>query len=333
LACNPAGVLKKPPEISELTRRAWPLFVEARRLEAEGRYDEAFDTFAEANRLKREDVQTGDYVTRHAAGVGDLKRIFTPDFIRQHQTTNPVIAPIFIVGMPRSGSTLVEQILASHPNVHGLGESSALVHSVGDAYPFNPLGSFDVSLMTAKYLAAAKREGWRRSRRFTDKRLANYTLIGFIHMMFPRAIILHTMRDPADTCFSCFRRLFDPLQDTRFAYDLGDLGRYYVAYRDMMNHWAAVLMGRVINVDYESLVADPEGRTRWLLGACQLPWDDRCLRFYENDRPVWTNSAEQVREPIFETSIGRWQPYEKHLGPLFDALGPYAPKPSDRTLS
>ena len=148
--------------------------------------------------------------------------------------------------------------------------------------------------------------------------------IGLIHLMLPKAVILHSVRDPVDTCLACYRKLFLTGHET--TYDLTEVGEEYVRFREMMDHWAAVLPGRVIEVSHESLVADPERQIRWLVTeACGLDWDPACLRFYETKRPVRTASVAQVRQPIFTTSVGRWHRYEKHLGPLFEALGPYAP--------
>jgi hypothetical protein len=148
--------------------------------------------------------------------------------------------------------------------------------------------------------------------------------IGLIHLMLPKAVILHSVRDPVDTCLACYRQLFETANEC--SYDLADIGHEYVRYREMMDHWASVLPGRVIDVSHEALVADPERQTRWLVTeACGLEWDPACLRFYETKRPVRTASVAQVRQPIFTTSVERWRRYEKHLAPLFEALGPYAP--------
>jgi len=142
--------------------------------------------------------------------------------------------------------------------------------------------------------------------------------------MLPKAVILQTVRNPLDTCLSCFRANFMTGQETSF--DLGDIGREYVRYREMMDHWTSLLPGRVVDVPHEALVAEPERMIRWLVTeACGLAWDPACLRFWENPQPVETASLVQVREPIFTRSVERWRRYERHLGLLFEALGPYAP--------
>jgi hypothetical protein len=314
-----------PPPPSPTTERAWQLFTRGYALESAGRFDDAFEAFAEANRWKRSEFDAEAHVASHEAGVKELRRIFTRDFLTSHQTRNPLRSPIFIVGMPRSGSTLVEQILATHPKVQGMGESNHFAKISRRYFPFG-LGPTDPEKMAVEYLKAMHGAGWKSSARFTDKTLLHYPSIGLLHMMFPKATILNMVREPVDTLFSCYRQMFSDWTDTRFTYDLGHLGRQYVAYREMMNHWDTVLPGRVLNVNHEALVANGDRGIRDVVEACDLPWDDRCLRFFENKRTVHTASKDQVRRPIFTESLGRWRCYERHLGPLFTALGPFAPR-------
>ena len=154
----------------------------------------------------------------------------------------------------------------------------------------------------------------------------NYSEIGMIHLCLPNAVILHSVRDPVDTCLGCYKQIFVSGHET--TYDLTLVGKTYVLYRRLMEHWNRVLPGRVVDVVYEKLVADPETEIRRLLTVCGLPWDDACLRFHENQRSVRTASSSQVRQPIYKSSLQRWRRYEKHLGPLLEALGPYAPEPA-----
>jgi len=311
---------------SAADQAAAPFFAAGRRLEAEGCYDEAFAAFAEGNRIKWQSIVTQQEWGREKATAALLKGMFTSLFLIANATSNPTVAPIFIVGLPRSGSTLIEQILASHPAVHGMGESSALPRILQGAFPFDSSGYFDPSRMADAYLKAIQADGWVSVPRFTDKQLSNFRYIGFIHMMFPRAVILHAQRDPMDSCLSSFRTHFgSDAGAQKYCYDLADLGRRYRAYRDLMSHWNMVLMGRMVTVDYEELVANPESKIRWLLDICGLAFNESCLRFHENTRDVFTASAEQVRRPIFSDSIGRWRQYRKHLRPLIEALGSYAP--------
>jgi tetratricopeptide (TPR) repeat protein len=267
---------------------------------------------------------------------------FTQEFLGRYRGFgHPSSLPIFVVGMPRSGSTLIEQILSSHPLVHGAGEVDTLsAHLVRMQWPhvgYRLPGPDGVTRPTeppkppARYFrerGAAYVKALRafnpRAQRVVDKMLGNYQHVGMIELCLPKAVIIHAVRDPVDNCLGCYKRLFATGNET--TYDLGDIGRHYVHYRRTMEHWARVLPGRVVDVVYEEMVAEPADQIRRLLEACGLPWNDACMRFYETQRPVRTASLVQVRRPIYQTSVQRWRRYEKHLGPLFEALGPYAPK-------
>jgi hypothetical protein len=238
-------------------------------------------------------------------------------------------APIFIVGLPRSGSTLVEQILATHSAVEGLGEAVLAANATADRVDWlqpTKLTRSSVRNLASKLLERAQDKGWRNSPRFVDKTLTGGIFIGYLHILFPNAVFIHSTREPPDVCFAAYRHPFAMGSATWFSADLGATGRYYVRHQAMMNHWAKVLPGRVVDIALEDLVNDFEPTARRLIAACGLPWEDQCLRFYENPREVRTASAAQVRRPIFTESLGRWRNYKDHLGPLFEALGPYAPK-------
>jgi tetratricopeptide (TPR) repeat protein len=318
-------------------------------LEREKKYDAAFVAFAAGNLLRREHLdETIDEPQKpviappsarprkwhpqraaeeHSAEIANAKRTFTREFIGQHEGLGDITrAPIFIVGMPRSGSTLIEQILSSHKDVTGLGEANALWSTVSKSYPYadQPQQPKHFRALAKTYLEKLHALGWGKSPFVVDKMLGNYMAIGMIHLMLPNATILHSVRDPVDNCLACFRKLFKSGNETTF--DLADIGAQYVRYREMMDHWDAVLPGRIVTVRHEDLVESPDEKIRWLVTkACGLKWDDACLRFYETDRPVRTASIAQVRQPIFKSSVERWRRYEAHLGPLFEALGPYAP--------
>jgi tetratricopeptide (TPR) repeat protein len=237
--------------------------------------------------------------------------------------------PIFILGMPRSGTTLVEQILASHPMVHGAGELKTfdeIVRAIrgpdGATIPYPKfvpaLDRSEMASIGARYLAAIDARA-PNDERVTDKMPSNYYLVGLIHLALPNAKIIHTVRDPVDTCISCFSKLFTEGQS--YTYDLGELGRYYKRYERLMAHWRDVLPpGRILDVRYEDVVADLEAQARRIVSHCELPWDDRCLSFHETDRPVRTASATQVRQPIYSSAVGRWRVYEEFLEPLLTAL-------------
>jgi len=299
-------------------------------LEARGEDDAAFAAFAAGNRMKLQALgrtarTPGAVAAEHAAAIGRVKSLFSPSFMAAHRDEgDPLPAPIFIVGMPRSGSSLLEQILASHPRVQGMGEVAVLSSMLDDPYAAAPGAATwppDPRPLAQAYLAAMRGRGWKGHPRFVDKTLENYLHVGMIALMFPKATILHSVRDPVDTCLACFRQLFARGGET--LYDLSQIGDEYVRYAQAMEHWKAVAPGRVIDVSLDALVASPEARIRWLVGeVCGLPWDRRCLSFHQAKRAVRTASAGQVREPIFTSSIGRWRRYEKQLGPLLEALEP-----------
>jgi tetratricopeptide (TPR) repeat protein len=238
--------------------------------------------------------------------------------------------PVFILGMPRSGTSLVEQILASHPRVLGAGELTAMDEALGAVrasrgllpYP-DCVGALDAAAIQeigARYLAHVRGLAPAGTTRVTDKMPSNFLLAGLIHQVLPNARIIHTVRDPVDTCISCFSRLF--ALEHNYTYDLAELGRYYRAYQRLMAHWHRVLPpGRILNVRYEELVADLDGQARRMVAHCGLDWDDRCLAFHRTQRAVRTASAMQVRQPIYTSSIGLRRHYEPFLGPLLAALG------------
>lgn len=298
-----------------------------------GEYDRAFAAYAEGNRLQHsllphDEAQAEAVLTR-------IKKIFTPDFLTKPDGAFPPNlggkTPVFIVGMPRSGTTLIEQILASHPNVFGAGELIDLhevIHGAVGAITGQPFTAWapkltadDFQHLGEEYLERV----WRlnpEAAYITDKMPANFFYIGMIRRMLPQARIIHAMRDPMDSCLSCFARLFN---DTMaFAYDLGTLGRYYVRYMQLMDHWQATLPeGTILNVRYEEVVADVEGQARRMLAYLGLPWDDACLDFHNNKRLVKTASIAQVRRPIYTTSVARWQRFGPHLDPLFEIVKDY----------
>lgn len=294
-----------------------------------GEHDRAFRHAAAGNRLKRASLAYD--VAKDEALAERIVAAFDRPLMDAVAGAGLADArPIFIVGMPRSGTTLVEQILASHSRVKALGEVEHFRDAVrevvlagGRRFPesVRGLGRGDFRRLGRAY---AKRIGKTEPSvlRVTDKMPRNFFFAGLIGLAMPEARIVHCVRDPVDTCLSCFRIHFPHGQE--FAYDLGDLGRYYRLYARLMDHWRAVLPGRILDVSYEGLVADPEPEMRRLLEFCGLPWEDACRDFHRTRRPVRTASAHQVRKPIYRTSVKRWKKYEKHLDPLLQALGPLA---------
>ncbi len=257
-----------------------------------------------------------------------IEEVFSRDLVvKKSGGGDPSTRPIFVLGMPRSGTTLVEQIIASHPMAHGAGELMALHETVGAAAARGPAFPEIMNSMVAAGLGRLGADYLQRMRKIapdgivvTDKMPSNYYYVGLIHLALPNAKIVHTIRDPIDNCISCFSKLFSAEQN--HTYDLGELGRYYRRYEQLMAHWRRVLPpGAFLDVRYEDVVADVEGEARRILAHCGLPWDERCLNFHETDRPVRTASATQVRQPIYNNAVGRWRVYEEFLAPLLEALG------------
>jgi len=235
-------------------------------------------------------------------------------------------APIFVLGMPRSGSSLVEQILASHAGVTGAGEINlfgAAVHAVLGPRRF-PDGLAALTEADFARIGALYRSGERRlagpGRRLVNKLPENFLLLGLIRRALPEASVIHARRAPLDICLSCFSHLFT--QGQPYSYDLGELGRYYRRYDGLMGHWRDILPpGSMIEIEYETLVADFEREVRRLLAACGLGWDPACLEFHRTERPVMTGSLRQVRQPRYRTSVREWRPSALHIAPLSEALG------------
>jgi tetratricopeptide (TPR) repeat protein len=268
-----------------------------------------------------------------AAALGGMERIrsvFTAALLAARQSLgDPSAVPVFIVGMPRSGTTLIEQVLASHAEVHGAGERAELTQAItrlnaermgAAVFPEAvwTLSGETLHRMGADYVAALRplAPG---ATRIVDKMPGNFLYLGLIRLILPTARIIHVRRNPVDTCLSCFSKLFTGNQ--AFAYDLRELGRYYRGYQRLMAHWHNVLPPDVLlEVEYEAVVSDFEAQARRIVAHCDLPWDSACLEFHKNMRPVHTASMAQVRQPIYRSSVGRWRPDDALLQPLLEAL-------------
>ncbi|RAK65411.1 tetratricopeptide repeat-containing sulfotransferase family protein [Phenylobacterium kunshanense] len=307
-------------------------FALGKALEDAGRHAEAFQRYADGAAIQRRRLdyapeETTIQMRRAKALMG---KTF---FVLRAGQGDPRPDPIFILGLPRSGSTLVEQILASHSQVEGTHElpyvpnlaarlaGRARRESEG-AYPdiLAALSPDELAALGAEYLERARVHRKLGRPFFIDKLPNNWIHAGFIHLILPNAKIIDARRHPLGCCFSAFKQHFAVGQP--FSYDLGDLGRYYRDYVELMAHFDEILPGRIHRVIYEEMVADPEAQTRALLTHCGLPFEEACLRFYENDRAVRTASSEQVRRPIFTDAADHWRNYEPWLGPLKAALGP-----------
>ncbi len=292
-----------------------------------GDYARAFENFRAGNDLavSKESFSAPNW----DAHIDRLIAVFSPEFFAARANLGTSSRrPIFIVGMPRSGTTLVEQIVASHPEAAAGDELDAipdlvkgLPQRLGTATPYPAcvaeMGEPGARAMALEYLADLDRVD-SASARVTDKQPFNFEHLGLLALLFPQATFIHCRRDPLDTCLSCYFQMFGPRVD--FSFNLENLGAYYRGYRRLMNHWRRVLPVSMLEVDYEETVADQEGTSRRLIEHCGLPWDDRCLTFHKTQRPVGTSSAWQVRRPIYKDSVGRWRHYEPFLKPLQAAL-------------
>jgi tetratricopeptide (TPR) repeat protein len=288
-----------------------------------GRCEESFRQLRQANASKRREISYDEPTS--LALLDRVAATFTRETMTRHRDAGAVSPlPIFIVGMPRSGTTLVEQILASHPRVFGAGELPDFGEVVAQHVAFpEAVTTLDPASLRRIGTAYCARLGARApdAAGITDKTPSNFLFAGLIALALPQARIIHVRRDPGDTCFSCFATLFSAGQP--FAYDLGELGRYYRAYDRLMAHWRRVLPeGTMIELRYEALVADLAGEARRLVAFCGLDWDAACLAFHRTPRVVRTASAAQVRQPIYRSSLGRARAYGDLLRPLLDALGP-----------
>jgi hypothetical protein len=308
--------------------RADLLFALAKASADVGRNEESFRHYVDANRAMRGVIRYNEAAV--LGGYNSLARSFTAElFAAKAGFGDPSIRPIFIVGLPRSGSSLIEQILASHRDVFGAGENPFFLEAVGNA--LSGAGADPAQLTTAQ-LRALGAEYLRRiaiaapqAPRVTDKMLSNDFFVGLIHLALPNARIVHIVRDPLDTCLSIFSKHFGAT--LAYAYDLGEIGRFYRAERRLMAHWQRVLPARtMLELRYEDVVADLEGQVRRLLAFCDLDWDPACLSFETTPRAVWTASATQVRQPLYRSAVGRWRPSAGMLRPLLDGLGEYAGK-------
>ncbi|MFQ1702542.1 tetratricopeptide repeat-containing sulfotransferase family protein [Loktanella agnita] len=292
-------------------------------------YDAAFTQFVTAK------DETGEKfaIDTHREAFAKRKEIFTAPFLEARSNLgSPSERPIFVVGMPRSGTTLTEQILASHPQIAGAGELSNIRMLAGDlgfgdidrtrfGRSLEKLTEGQARKLASRYLAVLKRHS-ASAQRVVDKMPHNYELLGLIAILFPRAQIIHCQRDAMDTCVSCFTQHFSETHG--YNADLRTLGQYYRAYDDLMAHWHTVLPGRILDSRYEDMIADQEAASRRLIAWTGLEWDDACLSFQNTERMVKTPSRWQVRQPIYKTSVKKWQNYAEHLGPLKQALGSLA---------
>ncbi|MFQ5470195.1 MAG: sulfotransferase [Gammaproteobacteria bacterium] len=288
-------------------------------------YDDAFKYFNSGNKLRNAHFD----IDKFEAHINDIINIFSSDFFHRTEKATPgAIHPIFIIGMPRSGTSLVEQILDSHPAICGAGELKNLLEMARELPEYVhsellfPLCVPDLSTEQLNNLAQQYlvhlREICNNAEFITDKMPHNFLRLGLIALLFPNAKIIHCKRNPLDTCLSCYINDFTTGHD--YSYNLKNLGTYYRQYLRLMEHWHANIDLPIIDIQYEALIADQESKSRELVQFCGLEWDAQCLKFFENKRYVNTLSYDQVRKPIYTNSIERWRRYEPHLKELIDAI-------------
>ncbi len=292
------------------------------------RYDEAFKYYSAANKLA-DGKYNGPELERQYA---DLKKTYTKKFFEERREFGVSSErPVFIVGMPRSGTTLLETVIGSHPLAYPAGEletvkrlerdmGSLVFKDEGIQKNARQLTWVGAEVLAERYLDAIDRRARNdKAVRITDKMPHNFQAVGFIALLFPKARIIHAKRNPMDTCLSCWMQNFN--DSHTYSRDLVDAGHHYRQYQDLMAHWHEVLPGRILDVEYEDLVSNQEETSRKIIDHVGLEWDDTVLKFHEYERTVLTASVWQVRQPIYKQSAGRWKNYEAHIGPLRRSLG------------
>jgi len=306
-------------------------YAQAKAFEDVGELDAAFTHYAIGGAKKR---KIEEYSERNNAKLFQvMAKILNRDFFaapRQPGCDSDV--PVFILGMPRSGTSLIEQILSSHPDIFGAGELKLMtgvlenisvgptrlrMNDIEATFPYEVNASYEAR--GRRYVEHLIRLAPKPYRRIVDKMPGNFNFVGLIHLVLPNAKIIHSQRDPVETCLSCYRIHF--AEGQQWSYNLRELGRYYRRYWGLMQHWSETLPGVMYEIKYEDTVADVEASARGLIAHLGLEWTDSCLKFYETERPVKTASASQVRKPIYTTSVNRWRKYEKYLTPLLEELG------------
>ncbi len=290
-------------------------------------FDEAFKFFSEGNNFHREDISFS--MKKEKNEFLKIKQIFNESFLNKFKkTTNIKYSPIFILGMPRSGTTLVEQIISSHPEVFGGDELNFLTDIVQKYFKdekfelvlnkFSSLNDRDLNTLADAYIKNLKKIS-NNSQRSTDKLPINFKWIGLIKILMPNSKIIHCYRNPMDNCFSIFKNFFTSRELT-FAYNLDEIIQFYNLYEDLMIYWKKVIPKFIIDIKYENIVQNSEEEIKRLINKCDLKWNDSCLKFYNNKRAISTTSDVQARKKIYKTSINTWKKYEKDLKIPFEKL-------------
>ncbi|MDP7143297.1 MAG: tetratricopeptide repeat protein [Alphaproteobacteria bacterium] len=286
--------------------------------EAAKDYDKAFEHLKAANDARKAGLPAGALTSGHV--LDNLKQIYTPQHFKEHEGKGySSDIPVFIVGMPRSGTTLTEQIISSHPDVYGAGELTYTGKVIRETGPLSPERAADMGAFYVDLVKELDMSG--NAKRITDKLPANYMRIGLIKTILPHAKIIHCRRNPMDTCLSCYKQNF--ARGQYWSYDLDAMGREYQEYLDIMDYWRDVLPAdSFLEIDYEQTVGDFENQARKLIDYVGLDWHDACLEPHKQKRSVLTASKAQVIKPVYQSSVEKWKRYETHLAPLAEMLVP-----------
>jgi tetratricopeptide (TPR) repeat protein len=291
----------------------------AKELEDLQRYDESFQYLQEGSVRRRQGLQYD--VQDDVDSMEMIARHFDHELLNSQHRHHATKRPIFVLGLPRSGTTLVDRIISSHSQVASLGETKALVYALsresgaasGKAELIKKSACIDFAALGSRYCEAIDGYGDPASR-LVDKTPLNYLYLGLIFLAMPDAKIIHLRRNPMDSCYAIYKTLFRA--GYPFSYSLQDVGRYYIAYRELMDHWRKIIPGSFLDVDYESLVSSQESETRRILEYCGLEWEDACLDFHRHSGPAATASAAQVRQPMYSSSVNLWRKYARQLKPF-----------------
>ncbi|MCH8073595.1 MAG: sulfotransferase [Proteobacteria bacterium] len=298
----------------------------AKECEDIGEYERSFQFLEAGAVFKREN--TNYTIGEDLKTYRTLQEVFTAEALASANSGFETEEPIFILGLPRTGSTLVERIISSHSGVYAAGElnhfSAAMMEEIRKSGPLADRTDLVGKSLQADMLAIGRRylnltrPSTGHTPHFIDKLPLNFLSLGVIHLALPKAKIIHVRRTPLDACYAIYKFLFN--QAYSWSYNLGDIAQYYIGYRQLMDHWRTAMPGRIIDVTYEDVVEDLEGEARHLVADLSLDWEPACLEFHENTAAAMTGSAVQVRQKIYASSVGRWRDYEAQLKPLADAL-------------
>ena len=303
----------------------------AKELEDLGQFGEAFAFLQEGAHKRRQGMQYD--IREDEAAMASIARSFDENLLSRIRPTHQTERPVFILGLPRSGTTLVDRIISAHSKVESLGEHNSLpialmnltggpaeskaIEAIDKTELIEHSANIDFSQLGRRYIKTIEGFG-KHAARLVDKTPLNFLYLGLIHLALPGAKIIHMRRHPMDSCYAIYKTLFRA--GYPFSYSLQEVGRYYIAYRGLMDYWRNAIPGAFLDVDYEAMIADQEGESRRILDYLGLEWEDACLEFHRHQGPAATASAAQVRQPIYSSSVGLWRKYDRQLSPLAGKL-------------